>query len=92
METKKVEEIKEQKTIVPVSVLDMLDRMGKPYALVVRETDSVIAKNLSGSKIETHTNMVGDAYLNSLQSAYQIFINNTQKQKQKVGVDVENKS
>ena len=93
MVTKKVEEIKkdEVKGIVPKSILDMIDRMGKPYLLIMRETDSVIAKNVNGSKIETHTNMVADAYVNSLQSAYKIFMENLQKQQKSGDVGAKNK-
>ena len=92
MVTKKVEEVKkdEVKGIVPKQVLDELDRTGFPYLLVVRESDSVIAKNVNGSKIETHTNMVGDAYINSLQSAYRVFMENLQKTQKQV-MDAKNK-
>lgn len=77
------EEIKEQKEeakgFIPKQILDELDRTGKPYLLVMKEVDSVIAKTVNGSKIETYTNMVDDAYINSLQSAYQVFMSNRAK-------------
>lgn len=76
-----------QDRLVPLEILDKLDMLGKPYLIVIRETDSVIAKKLNSTKIETHTNMVGDAYLNTLQSAYRIFVMEQQKIQKEVKDD-----
>lgn len=82
MSHKKQEKEKEEKSIAPTKILDDLDRTNNPYVLIMRDSDSVLIKKAEKSKIQYHTNMIGDALLNTLQVAANMYLAEQRKRQQ----------